>query len=202
MKKEYDEMMNKIKVTNEMQKRILNRIEEIDFKDNRKNVNFSKYLSVAACFLFLLIGIKVIPHIQNEESNSLIQDTSEITEYSSVDEVSEVVGFKVEDIKNLPFDIKTSTYTLYDNRMVSITYSNDTESAVFRKSKGHEDNSGDYNRYENVIEVEMNQLSVILKGNEAGYNLAIWTNGDYSYSLFISMDLSEIKWSNIILGIE
>lgn len=185
-----------------MQKRILNRIEEIDFKDNRKNVNFSKYLSVAACFLFLLIGIKVIPHIQNEESNSLIQDTSEITEYSSVDEVSEVVGFKVEDIKNLPFDIKTSTYTLYDNRMVSITYSNDTESAVFRKSKGHEDNSGDYNRYENVIEVEMNQLSVILKGNEAGYNLAIWTNGDYSYSLFISMDLSEIKWSNIILGIE
>ena len=46
--------------------------------------------------------------------------------------------------------------------------------------------SGDYNEYASVISQELRGRSVTLKGDGKLIFLAIWTEGDYSYSVSVS----------------
>ena len=52
-----------------------------------------------------------------------------------------------------------------------------------RKSIGTDDNSGDYNEYPQQEELMVNDISVTVKGSGDLIYLAVWTDGDYSYSL-------------------
>lgn len=66
MKKKYDEIMEKIQVTDDMRKRILSNIQTIDFTEKAPTKvihlsKFKKYLSIAACFAVLMIGAIAIP---------------------------------------------------------------------------------------------------------------------------------------------
>lgn len=62
----------------------------------------------------------------------------------------------------------------------------DTESVLLRKAVGSEDVSGDYNEYGEVSEQDVDGLTVTLKGDGERVYLAIWTDGDYSYSVSVS----------------
>lgn len=206
LKRDYNKIMDKIEVTDEMKIRILERVNETPFnsKDD-KIINFFKYkhlLPLAACFLFLLMGIKSFPNISNDNLNSEVQITPEIVEYDSTDELSKAIGFKIYDIVNIPFEVETSSYTAWNNEIASIFYSNDQQSAVFRKSKGNEDNSGDYTDYNIINEVITDRFLITLKGNDGLYSLAIWTDGEYSYSLQFSFEITQEEWINIISRIE
>ena len=61
LKKRYDEVMDKIEVTSEMRGRILGNIQKLELETAPKNnvipfPNLKKYLSVATCFVVLLVG--------------------------------------------------------------------------------------------------------------------------------------------------
>ena len=61
----------------------------------------------------------------------------------------------------------------------------DRENAVIRKGKGQEDISGDYNVYTDVYQVKILGEEVTLKGNDGRVDLALWTLGEYSYSVSV-----------------
>lgn len=63
--------------------------------------------------------------------------------------------------------------------------SEQAESAVLRKGKGSEDISGDYNDYAETQSVEVNGQTVNVKGNNGKAQLAVWTDGDYTYSVSV-----------------
>lgn len=47
-------------------------------------------------------------------------------------------------------------------------------------------------------EITVGANTVTLKGNTDSFTLAVWTDGDYSYSLDISSGLSEDEWAEMI----
>ena len=206
LKKRYDEVMDRIEVTDEMRGRILGNIQKIELEAAPKSnmipfPNLKKYLSVAACFVVLLVGVFVAGNktgIFRPNDPAVLTPGDGIVDVGTLKELSAQVGFEVEELNGLPFEVKETTYTVYWQELAEIVYTGEGQTATFRKSVGTEDNSGDYNAYANVKNIQICSLTATLKGNGDAYTLAIWAADGYAYSLSLSDGISEIEWRDII----
>lgn len=204
MSKQYDEIMAHIKVTDEMRSRILDNIQNANVTTPKKNLipfsSVKKYLSIAACFAILLVGALALPRYMTPDSseNTILAPNGDIVNVSSIEELSETVGFEVNNLTNLPFAVEQTDYTAYWQEMAQVSYTGDGNKIIYRKSVGEEDNSGDYTDYKNYTDIEVNHISVQLKGNEESYHLAIWSVDGYSYSVCSENGLSAEAFVKII----
>ena len=206
MKKRYDEVMDKIEVTDEMRGRILGNIQKMELETAPKsNVipfpNLKKYLSVAACFVVLLVGAFAVGNmtgIFQPDEPVVMNPVNGIMDVGTLEELSAHVGFEVEELNGLPFEVKETTYTVYWQKLAEIIYTGESQCATFRKSVGTEDNSGDYDRYADMIHIDLGGGTVTLKGDSGIYVLAVWTDGEYSYSMSLSQGISEMEWHNLL----
>lgn len=206
MKKRYDEVMDRIEVTEQMRSRILENIRKADLEPapSRKIIPFSsarKYLSLAACLAVLLFGAVTLFHLQKNtgpQGPDVVIQGSGIAEVSSGEALSQAVGFAVRDVTQLPFAAEQRTYVSYWNELAEIQYTGEEQQAVFRMSPGNEDNSGDYTQYPAVEQISVGTLQVTLKGQPDSFTLAVWSDGEYAYSLSLSAGLSRVEWETLI----
>lgn len=206
MNKKYDEVMEHIEVTPEMRQRILKNIRQVDLTKRKpaKVVQFPQWkqlATLAACLAIVLTGILTVPQILNPGAdNPYIEHNpvADIVEVNTVEELSEEVGFPINEMSALPFQVEDTIYIAYWKEVAEITYTGDGQTAVYRKGTGSSDISGDYNIYNSEIEMSVNDYNVTLKGNDNIYSLAIWTDGDYSYSLSLSDGKKESEWKVIL----
>ncbi len=206
MTKRYREIMDKIEVTEEMRERILNNIQgnsivETSQPKGKKVQYLKKYLSLAACFAILLAGVLAVPRLLADEGGDTIFINPDIIEVSSAEELSGEVGFEISELNDLPFVSERQTYTAFGREMAQIIYEGGGQSAVFRKSIGKEDNSGDYNSYPETVEISAGDSEVTLRGADALYTLAVWNDNRYSYSIQLSQGLSVEEWKTVIEGV-
>lgn len=195
MRKRYEQIMDEVEVTGEMRERILSNIAEADicFIPYRKAhfLRYRKYLAAAACLTALLLGAISMPGLFNRiqpgvKPTSPVQEIPDIRKCASREELSVLVGFTVEEPAALPFEAEETVYTAYWKELAQITYSGEGQSATYRMSAGTEDNSGDYNVYSLAEEYVVGGNKVTLKGNDGSYSLALWTDGEFSYSVKLS----------------
>ena len=85
-----------------------------------------------------------------------------------------------------------------ESGLLEVIFKNGEESITFRKAKGNEDISGDYTLYDSETKVRINGRDVTLKGSDACYTLAIWTDADSSYSLSLSHGKTQWEWQTIL----
>ena len=209
MKKRYDEIMDKIEVTDEMRARILNHLQEVDLtKRTRPKVlrlsSVKKYLSVAACFAILLAGVLTLPGLLDrglQRPAEVLNPGADIVDVATIEELSGLVNFEVPEVTGLPFTPEKQSYTAFGKDMAQITYEGNVQTCTFRKSIGSEDNSGDYNAYSAVEEISVGDAAVTLKGTEDGFTLAIWWDGAFSYSLQLSGGLTVDEWETLIAAV-
>lgn len=209
LKKAYNEIMERIEVTEEMRRHILENLEKADFKPSKKVLflsNHKKYLLIAAGFAVLMVSTFMLSSIipieqKNPPPNQLILE-NDIREYTSAQELSKAVGFEFHDITELPFDVQKSIYIAYWKELAEIKYYGEEQTITVRKSIGSEDNSGDYTFYSMVHEITIDTNLVTIKGNEEKYNLAVWADNGYSYSIHLTNGISENELQDIILKID
>ena len=206
--------MNKIEVDEAMRGRILSYVENLNLETEKaaKSREESKIrqlrrrtvrniTAAAACIAILLVCTFAWPKLTGPgelETKESVSIANGMVEVNSIDELSAAVGFQVSEVNGLPFTVENEVYTSYWDEMAQIEYTGEGETAVFRKGMGTDDVSGDYNVYSNVKEITVGANSVTLKGNTDSFTLAVWTDGDYSYSLDISSGLSEDEWTEMI----
>lgn len=213
----YDEIMEKIEVTDEMKNRILAEIEKAGIAPEKKTVVsmrlMRRILPVAACAGILAVAIAVPQIRQNMQQKPGGQtppgqeepDVEGIyapQEVSSAKELSDTVGFSIKDIPSLKKQAEETVYVAYDN-LAEISYAWGEQKIGFRKSQGKEDNSGDYNSYASEKIIVVGNNSVTLKGEtEDEISLATWSDGTYSYSLSMSKALKKADILGLIDEIE
>ncbi len=202
MNRKYNEAMEHIEVTPEMRSRILNKIENIDFAEKKRTKivrfpNIKRFATLAACLAVMLVGALTLPNLLDISNEPPVIENNDIVEVSSVEELSKTVGFEVSEPGNLPFEPESVVYTAYWAEMAEIIYTNDEQTAAFRKGIGSDDVSGDYNSYELTSEISVNDINAMLKGNGETYTLAIWTDGEFAYSLSLSEGVGEAEWISI-----
>ena len=65
-----------------------------------------------------------------------------------------------------------------------VFYGSEEQRTGFRKGKGTDDISGDYNTYNEMSEAEISGADVTLSGNDGKIFGATWTDGTYSYAYY------------------
>lgn len=201
LKRRYDQVMDKIEVTDEMRGRILERIREMDLTPAAGGrvtplPRLRRYLSAAACFVVLLAGLAAAWRLTGDPQpqGPDVEVGNGIVQLNSREELAAAVGFAVEELEAPPFTVEARAYASYWGELAEITYSGQGKSAVFRKSPGTEDNSGDYSVYQDVVQAEAGPLRVTLKGDSGRYVLAVWSAGGYGYSVRLSDGISQGEW--------
>lgn len=110
--------------------------------------------------------------------------SSPYVEYNSVDELKENVNINAK-IPDKIRNYKSYSYSVAFSNMVEIQYSNGSDNILYRLEKGEvaEDISGDYNNYENIKKLTVDNTKVTIKGNENSYKVAVWYKNGVNYSL-------------------
>lgn len=210
--------MDRLEVTEEMRERILGNLQEMLSKDpdafSKENVQlrqrrYRKYIAAAAGIAVLMAGILAVPRLRGGdevEEPPMLEMPGGIEEKASAEELSDAVGFNIADISTLPFKVSERIYRIYQSYggdMAEITYLGENgQELTYRKEAGDSDISGDYNVYQMEKEVTADGRKAVLKGSGKKYNLAVWTYGRFSYSLYCEDGLSENEMLEVIIEID
>ena len=208
----YEEIMEKIVVTEEMRRRILQNIRSADVKPSAKVIRFphwKKYAAAAACFAVILLGALTVPgllapsqgnpSVSTSDGNAPMVGTQGIVECRSADELSGKIGFPVSDLAGLPFEPTSATYIASFGEIAEIDYTGaDGQTAVYRKSPGTDDNSGNYESFPDTEQLTVGGVSAAVKGDGTRFTLAVWTDGTYAYSIALSGGVGIDEWSAVI----
>ena len=116
---------------------------------------------------------------------------SQIETVDSLEALSQKTGLPLAELTGLPFAVEHTEYVSYWENVAEIQYFGSTDTLRYRKSQGMEDNSGDYNVYALNTEAKVSGNTVTLKGENGAYTLAIWTDGQYAYSISVTTPLSQ-----------
>ena len=204
----YNEIMDKIEVTEDMRQRVLKNVEkECSNADNiiqfpsRNKKKYASLVGVAAVAAVCIIAGKGIigntPTVPDNHGGEVaIMGPSDV---SSLQELSNNVGFDVEDVPVL-FNSATDVHYTAIGDIAQIVYTTADNEVTWRKALGSDDISGDYNTYATIVEKELIGTTVTIKGNENENNVdkffnAIWTKDGYSYSLTFEngVDITEVE---------
>ena len=126
---------------------------------------------------------------QDQEQGMLA--VPQIETVDSLEALSEKTGLPLAELTGLPFAAEHTEYVSYWESFAEINYYGSTDTLCYRVSLGTEDNSGDYNEYAQNTEAEISGNAVTLKGENGAYTLAIWTDGQYAYSISVTTPLSQ-----------
>lgn len=131
-------------------------------------------------------------------------------EVDSLQELSEALGFEVPEVEHIPFEVSSTSYVNGWNEFAQVTYQGATPmkdqeenlEVLFRKAKGGEDISGDYNLYPDEKEVTVNAAAVTLKGENGNYCLATWQQNGFTYSLSCEPGVGEDVFMEMLQSIK
>lgn len=195
MSRAYDEIMDRVVVTADMRGRILSAIQQ---PQRRRPSPAVRYVAAAACVALIAAGALALPALRQEpvrEPPDGVQTVvPQMTEAASLEELCQLVGFDVPQITNLPFAATEVRYTAFGTDMAQVQYVGDSQMLTFRKAPGSGDPSGDYTAYTDVVTVG----DATLKGEDGGYRLAVWADGDYTCSLHSDVPMAAAEWETIL----
>lgn len=156
---------------------------------------------VAACFVIVLsISISAPKH-----NNNIYQPPKIVNpyiEYNDIESAEEILGYDVMIPTIIPEDYTISNIVIIDNKILSIDYENDSEKINYRTSEGNDEISGDFNNYENVNQIEIDNKNITLKGNDNKIHLISWNYDEQVFSIYSDQGLSQDQVINIIENIE
>lgn len=120
-------------------------------------------------------------------------------EYQTLEEAAAAAGFDMTAPESIDgYSEKNISVLSGAESIFDITFRNDSEQICIRKAAGTEDISGDYNVYDKTETVSVGELEVTEKGNGGSVNLALWNDGGYTYSLYISAGASADEMAKLI----
>lgn len=139
--------------------------------------------------------ITINPDAKTEDGDSS-QIPNPLTAHDSLAELAKAVGFDIK-APTVPAGYEADAYIDISGELAEVFYVKGDDTLVYRVSKGEGDNSGDYNTYSNKKTVDVNGVSVELRGNDK-VNVAVWSNSGYAYSVSSEQGISETEVAAVV----
>ena len=132
--------------------------------------------------------ITIDPEAKTEDGDST-QIPNPLTGHESLAELAKAVGFDIK-VPTVPAGYAADAYIDISGELAEVFYENGSDTLLYRVSKGEGDNSGDYNTYSTQKTVNVNGVSVEMRGNDK-VNVAVWSNGGFAYSVSSEQGIAE-----------
>lgn len=139
--------------------------------------------------------ITINPDAKTEDGDSS-QIPNLLTAHDSLAELAKAVGFDIKAL-TVPAGYEADAYIDISGELAEVFYVKGDDTLVYRVSRGEGDNSGDYNIYSNKKTVDVNGVSVELRGNDK-VNVATWSNGGFAYSVSAKQGISETEVAAVV----
>lgn len=155
--------------------------------------------SICAC------GSKGDVNKREDQNTSVSGDSQQIPnpwqDCDSITDAQKNVGFDM-NVPDKVGDYTQAWIQTMDKEMIQVDYTFGEEEVLIRKAASKNDPSGDYNAYNKEENVNVGDLSVTMKGNEDRMNLAVWSDGTYSYSVYASAGMSQDMLAEIVAQVQ
>lgn len=139
--------------------------------------------------------ITINPDAKTEDGDSP-QIPNLLTAHDSLAELAKAVGFDIKAL-TVPAGYEADAYIDISGELAEVFYVKGDDTLVYRVSRGEGDNSADYNTYSNKKTVDVNGVSVELRGNDK-VNVATWSNGGFAYSVSAKQRISETEVAAVV----
>ena len=139
--------------------------------------------------------ITINPDAKTEDGDSS-QIPNLLTAHDSLTELAKAVGFDIKAL-TVPAGYEADAYIDISGELAEVFYVKGDDTLVYRVSRGEGDNFGDYNTYSNKKTVDVNGVSVELRGNDK-VNVATWSNGGFAYSVSAKQGISETEVAAVV----
>ncbi len=107
-------------------------------------------------------------------------EQGEKKEFGSLKELSQKAGFTVKPLTPKSTAVTASKFILYGNGIAEIKYACDTGNKLtYRQSKGSGDNTGSAPVYHDFKKLR----TLLLKGSNGKYGVAVWEKDGFTYSI-------------------
>ena len=161
---------------------------------------------LVGCMLVMAMVITMVGCGKKEEkTENTTQIPNPFTECTTMEEAEEIAGFTMTVPKDMPEGYEEDGIRAIKGDLIDVCYVNGESKMNIRKGIGSDDISGDYNIYDQETSVDTKSGKVTLKGNQDKVNTAVWTNGEYSYSITVNMTnegISQETMLELVKGIE
>ncbi len=124
--------------------------------------------------------------------------------YDTLEEAAQAIGFDMTAPESLGKFTERSVATI-DGEILELAYydKDDNRGHNIRKAKGSGDISGDYSIYDFTGTVDVEGRTVTMSGNGDKVFMAVWTDGDFSYSVNTDENgLSQAEMEEIIKNVK
>ncbi|MGN1021936.1 MAG: DUF4367 domain-containing protein [Lachnospiraceae bacterium] len=143
---------------------------------------------------------------ESAATESSVQLPNPWTEYDTLEEAEKAAGFTIT-VPDVPAGYTSVVYRVMDG-LLELQYQDaDGNRLILRKGDtatlGEEetDISGDYTQYDAEETKEISGKEVTEKGDGTSVYCAVWTDGDYAYSIVCDQGLSDDDAKTIIAGL-
>ena len=123
-------------------------------------------------------------------------------EISSIDDIEEQLGYEIKVPNYVPNGYEISNMSVLFGETAEINYENKTDTLCYRTGKGADDISGDYNSYENIETLNIDNIDRTFKGNGDLYNNVVWTDDDKTYSVTSITGIEKAEMISVVKSVE
>lgn len=195
-KNRYSAAMDKLHVTPEERERLLERA--LEQAQQQKTAPRAVHthrrwapLTAAACICLVLAGVMFIPSWRDPVTSPPVQVTNPVVQSEDLEALQTSAPFALSVPTELPEGWRLESASLIMGSLAQVVYTDSTDTITYRMAEGTEDVSGDYNAYPWTVDVDLDGITVTLKGQqEDAVLLAVWTDGGYSYAISCSAPLT------------
>lgn len=136
-----------------------------------------------------------------QETFGNVQIPNPWIDLETVEEAEKIAGFSLE-VPEIPEEYEKWAIRVLksDDQPVfeEIWRKKDEKEIRIRKAPGTEDISGDYIVYAQENTVTVDDSEVTMKGAEDKIQLATWTNGGYTYSIYVEVGISAEEMTEFV----
>lgn len=137
--------------------------------------------------------VNISPEASSEVDTQI---PSPLTEHDTLTALEQAVSFPIQQ-PAMPDGYAVSSLTDINRSVAQITYQNGDQEIVYRVGKGTDDISGSYEDYSNKYTLEIEGVSVQLRGEQA-FHVAAWHNNGFAYSVYAPAGLTTAQISQIV----
>lgn len=154
--------------------------------------------------MFELMGYQfsIVGQFVNFTNKENVEMPNPFVSYESIDSAAKVLGYKPCIPSYIPDEYNLKNISVMNNRMLQLIYTDKNDNKlIYRTKKGNDDISGDYTIYPINKEVDVNNMSITLRGSKKTAN-ATWQNNGLSYAVLTDKEFDETEMVKLITGIK